>query len=332
MKSHFLVPLLFLFTTLSLSQSTNLDREKVNVSYVSLPSNPVLEKENRTYSSNVSGLTISGYKRESEGGTLDIDFAYHGTQVEDVNVNKEKHEKKDKEGNVTSTTYTYNVTANYTSTGTMMVNNIISGAAKTKNYSEKEVFESKDYTTYKQASDYYNNNKNNLRSKYNSAHKSTIISNAKGYLNATFGFVPYINKYDFFWILGSKKHPEFAKHHENFDKLKEIIDNMEYDEPIGELEKELEPIILYFENVVDNYQGKKKKMRKVRYASYFNLAKIYYYLDQPDKCAAYGQKIIDNDYDKSDGKYFIRISKNLKQKFEANKIETRHFEIDYLED
>ncbi|QXP61167.1 hypothetical protein [Olleya sp. HaHaR_3_96] len=330
MKYYFLLPVVWLFSILGIAQSANLDREKVQVSYVKLPSHPILEKENRTYSSNSSALTISGYKRQSEEAVLTVDFDYHGTQVEDVNINKEKHEKKDKEGNVTSTTYTYAATANYTSTGTLIINNSVSGGSKTQNYSEKKAYKSSDYSTYNKARDYYNNNKDNLRNKQNASHKSIIVNNAKAYLNATFGFVPTINKYEFFWILGSKKHPEFENHHINFDKLKVIIDNMKYDQPIDELEKELEPVITYFENVVEKYQGKKKKLRKVRYASYYNLANIYYYLDQPEKCEAYGQKIIDNDYDKSDGRYFIRIAKNLKQKLESNKVDSRHFSVDYM--
>lgn len=327
MKFKFLLPVLCLFSAFSLAQSADLDREQIKVSYVKLPTNPIIEKENRTYSSNASALTISGYKKKSEGAVLDLDFDYFGTEVNDVNINKVKHEKKDKDGNVTSTSYTYNATANYVSTGTLTIYNTITSNTMSKNYSETENYKSNDFNSYNKARDYYNDNRTSIRNKYRSNHKNAVLSNAKSYLNSTFGFVPQVDKYEFFWILGSKRHPEFARHHEAFDKLKVIFDKMKYDEPTDELKKELEPIIAYFESVIPNYQGKKRKLRKVRYASYYNIAKIYYYLDNPEKAKEYAQKIIDNDYDKSDGKYFNRIANKLIEKFEANKIKTRHFAV-----
>ncbi|MCV6631791.1 MAG: hypothetical protein OIF50_18235, partial [Flavobacteriaceae bacterium] len=39
------------------------------------------------------------------------------------------------------------------------------------------------------------------------------------------------------------------------------------------------------------------------------------------------QKIIDNDYDKSDGRYYIRISDDLLESFQVNQTNTRHMEV-----
>lgn len=65
---------------------------------------------------------------------------------------------------------------------------------------------------------------------------------------------------------------------------------MKYDEPTDEIAKEVEPIIAYFNDVVPRFEGNKRKLRKVRYASYYNIAKIYYYLDMPEKVKKYARK------------------------------------------
>lgn len=101
---------------------------------------------------------------------------------------------------------------------------------------------------------------------------------------------------------------------------------MNHKEPIQNLEKELQEIITYFENVIPKYSGKKKKFKKMRYASYYALGKMYYYLDNPSKTKEYGQKLIDNDYSKRDGKYLVKIGKTLESRFTANQIKTRHFD------
>lgn len=116
-------------------------------------------------------------------------------------------------------------------------------------------------------------------------------------------------------------------HNEAYTKAKNAFAKMKYDEPTDELAKELEPVIEYFKSVIPKYPGTKRKMRKIKYASYYNLANIYYYLDMPDKVQEYGQKIIDNDYDKSDGRRFLRYAESLKESMEKNNMKSRHMKV-----
>lgn len=66
----------------------------------------------------------------------------------------------------------------------------------------------------------------------------------------------------------------------------------------------------------------------MRYASYYNLAVLYYYLDDPQNMMKEAQGLILNDYDVSDGKAFERTAIWLKNLFETNNIYTRHFPVD----
>jgi len=94
---------------ISFSQSTNLDREYFSVSYVKLPTKPILDDSKRTFSSNTRSIYLKGFSRVNSDGTLDINYKFNGTTIGEVDIRKTKHEKKDKEGNVTSTTYSYKI-------------------------------------------------------------------------------------------------------------------------------------------------------------------------------------------------------------------------------
>lgn len=320
--------LLFLICySFSYAQSSNLDRENFNVSYVKLPSNPILDDSKRTYSSNTGAITISGFSRLKSNGTIDINYTFNGTEIGEVNINKRKIEKKNKEGKVISTSYKYKVTVPYNSTAIMTVSNAITAESYEKTFSESTVYESSEYDSYNAAQNHYNNNRSTLRNKYKSSHSSNLKSNAKSHLDYTYGYIPYENKYEYFWILSSKNHPEYGKHQEAYQKLKTIFDGMKYDQPIENLNAEVIPIIDYFNDVAARFPGDKRKIRKIRYASYYNIAKIYYYLDQPEKTREYAQKIIDNDYDKGDGESFLSDADKLAEKLKINEIDSRHLAV-----
>ena len=330
MKHHFtfIVVALFFCNLSTYGQSADLDKEYFKSAYVDLPTHPVLEDQKRTYTSNTGALEISGFSRISSGATIDFYLEFFSTKIGEVDIKKNTHVEKDKDGNVTSTTYTYNAITSYSTSANLAIINLDNKSlSKTKGYSESSSYESKSFSSSYKASQYYNNNKYSLRDEYRSNQKSTLIRRFNSYLNNTYGYVPITNEYSFFWILGSKKHPEFTKHHEAYDKLKVIFDKITYDKPIDALREEARPIIAYFNEIPAKFPGKKRKLRKVRYASYYNIAQIYYALEQPEKVKEYAQKIIDNDYGTKDGKRFTKKADQLINSLETNKIKTRHFEV-----
>ncbi len=320
---------LALFTfSLLFAQSANLDRGYFKVSYVNLPSNPILDHSKRTYSSNHKSIILNGFSKVKSSGSLGIDFSYYGTIIGEVDIKKNKHEKKDKEGNVTSVTYSYKVFIPFTSSAGINITNAINPQEGYQDdFSKKDIHDSESFSSYSSAKSYYDDNKNNLRREYTLKHKSDFINSINSILDNRYGY-SVVNKIDQFWILGNKKHPEFQKHNEALDKMKTSFSKMASDLPVDELKNELKPIIEYFDAVVPNYVGDKKKMKKVRYATYYNNAKMYYYLDMPEKSKIYANKLINNDYSKSDGKYINRISNELIERFKANRTNSRHFKIE----
>ena len=326
MKTTTFLFLSLLYTSLIFSQSANLDRKYFKGSYIEIPSNPVLDKAKRTFTVNSNVIKIKGFTRVDKDATIDLDFKFTGTKMDNTDIKSMKHEKKNKDGKIISTTYTYSIHTTYHSYGNLNIYNKLTGKSKNMPYERKSYYTSQNFNRYSEAQNYYNNNKYTIRESYKVNHRKEMMVEANYYLNNKYGY-PIYNQRDNFWILGKKKHPEYANHNRAYKEAKMILAKMKYNEPIDDIKTEMEPIITYFKETVAKYPGKKKKMRKMRYASYYNLAKIYYYLDDADKMIEYAQKLIENDYDKKDGKRFIVLAKNLKQRLNANKVNTRHFDI-----
>jgi hypothetical protein len=66
----------------------------------------------------------------------------------------------------------------------------------------------------------------------------------------------------------------------------------------------------------------------MRYASFYNLAVLYYYLDDPDNMMKEAQGLRLNDYDSRDADGFEKTAVWLKNLFQTTNIHTRHFSID----
>jgi len=80
-----------LCSTIVLSQRTNLDREHFRTSIVNLPSKPILDSTKRTYSMNTGAITIPGFTKIKSGGSLDVNYKFHGTKTGTVDIKKEKN-------------------------------------------------------------------------------------------------------------------------------------------------------------------------------------------------------------------------------------------------
>ena len=92
--------------------------------------------------------------------------------------------------------------------------------------------------------------------------------------------------------------------------------------------EELKPAIDYFESIKRKYPSTSKHDRKLRYASYYNLAVLYYYLDDPQAMQKEANALILNDYDAKDGRALANTALYLKNLFMETKLNSRHFAID----
>jgi hypothetical protein len=148
------------------------------------------------------------------------------------------------------------------------------------------------------------------------------INELNGFLVENFGFYT-VKKEDFLWILDAKT-DEGKTQSEAIEAVRMLFKEMKASESTESLEKQLQPLIDYFESLKKKYTENDKGSRKMRYSAYYNLGKIYYYLDKPEKVIKEAQGLIDNDYDTRDGKILIFDAEQLKIIFDESKYNTRH--------
>ena len=107
------------------------------------------------------------------------------------------------------------------------------------------------------------------------------INELNGFLVENFGFYT-VKKEDFLWILDAKT-DEGKTQSEAIEAVRMLFKEMKANESTETLEKQLQPLIDYFESLKKKYTENDKGSRKMRYSAYYNLGKIYYYLDKPEK-------------------------------------------------
>ena len=86
---------------------------------------------------------------------------------------------------------------------------------------------------------------------------------------------------DFMWIIDSRKHPEYSAHRQAFQQMNEVLFSMNANSSIEGAREQLQPVIYYSEKIKKKYPSQINMIEKSSMARYFNLAVMYYYLDDP---------------------------------------------------
>ncbi len=333
LSSIFLLISLFTF-----SQSTDLDRHDFNYSFVQLPSNPILEVKNRTYSftTNIdrnlmydkskfffqNQVNINGLEKKEKNGYINIDITLLTPTVVKKNIATRTSSTKDKNGNVRNTYY-YTAELTYDQKGSAKISSTDGKIQKTIDFTRTNNLKSKEYDSYSSAESYYYNINRTIYNNF----VMEVVNALNTQLNNEYGYAVKTGT-DYLWILANKKHPEQAAEYNAYLEVKNVFDKMTFNNAVTGFEVELQNTIQYFESLPKKYAEDSKAHRKIRYSAYFNLSKIYNYLDQPSKSIEWSNKLIANDYDKSDGVSNIEDCNNLITLFNVNKVKTRHFNVE----
>lgn len=319
-------------------QSANLKKHVIYPSFVRLPIKPVVEDANRTYSivsSNSESLTsafpqnyfeskinINGFTKLERDAYLTINSTLLDVNITSTDIERRTKTEKDKDGNEKSYTE-YRGIVNYTTDGRVTIKSVDENLNYLLTYKD-ELKKEDDWTrNYKSAATYVKSmNYRTLRMEY----VKSVIDNLNFRVNELYGYVP-IKPMRLFWILNSKKHPENPAQNEAWSTIEAAFKGMKAQEPVNGVKESLQPAISYFESIPGKYPGDDKKSKKLRYGAYYNLGHIYLLLDDIENAKIYGNKIIENDYDKGDGKRLIKRADQLAELFDKNQVNTRHFEI-----
>lgn len=331
-----------------LAQKVDLDPYHYKLSYIRLPQQYV-EPSARTYSAAVTGsniifslvsrqgmtdsLYIWGYQRVDANPTVSISIDYQDIIIDRVERRERTEESKDKNGNVTSRKYFYKAAVVYHTYGKYAINGpgheaktskfTVDWTMGTGNLGGESTYYTPEYNSYSDANRYWEENKYSIK---NGIMKQFILESLKTVndrANYFYGFKP-VEETRALCIIASKKHPEYAAHQDAFRNSKLILEKIHWSKPTAEMFEQLKPVISYFDSLKKAYPKDEKADRKIRYASYYNLAWIYYWLDMPDKAMEESRGLVQNDYDTRDGEEMIKLATKLKEDMERIQITSRH--------
>ncbi len=344
-KLHLTTILLTVVLTASFGQKVDLDKFNFTFEYRDLPTMPQ-NAEYNTYSVKVNAasnirnnfgesgiedaVNMEGWKKISGAtGHFVVSLTLDDLIISSSQINERVDVQKDKEGKETGRKYYYAATANYSWSGKAVVKdfrdatigNFSLGSSTTKTWTSSE------YSTRKEAADYYNNNRESLRDKFVRDEVTAGINELNSWLSSTYG---YSNRkeYEIFWILDAKKHPETQAQKDMWETFKQAVATVTPDALSEETKEKFSTVIKYFDEIPSRFTTADKGDKKMRYASYYNKAKIYLYLDNPEAAIKEAESLIANDYDTGDGKRLKKEAEALAELFKKNNKSSRHFQID----
>lgn len=314
------------------AQSTDLDRSYFSTKEVRLPQK-FTENDKRTYSVNISqnitgvsvnatDIYLNGFSRVDNNATYAFDLQLsQPIQYSAPEVIHRQEVNKDKSGNVTSTRNFYKVIQKIEATGKSYLN-----GEHYSTFRHSESFSTAEYATSAVARENFMVQKMTWEDNFKNAFQKEIYSQTNGHINKELGFS--MRKSDVnLWLLGSEKHPEFTNHKAALEKIKEAFSKVEFNKLPADLMTDLSPAISIFDTQIKNFADDNKKNKKVRYAAYYNLMKIYFHAEDLVNAEKYAQLLITNDYDKKDGKEMLESIAVRKKLMDVNKTNTTHFEV-----
>lgn len=345
MKKYYLLALVLAPLAIAAQKKVDLDRFDIKVQYRSLPGIR-LDSTYHTYNVSVNttkmmqpilqemdpanSVILEGWRKLPSNGHLNIDVKLEDLLPENIAVKERTVTTKDRFGVATGTKTMYYQEVVYTFAATAVIDDykgahIMDEELASRNY--KQVYTSPEFSIKPLAEGYFLLNSLSItKDLYRSC-----VNRAMHYLSDritdNFGFAE-VTASDFMWVIGSRKHPEYEADRKAFQQMTDVLFSMNANNPIETAREKLKPVIDYFESIKNNYTTSSKHDRKIRYSSYFNLAVLYYYLDDPENMMKQANGLILNDYSTEVGHSFQASATRLKNQFQQTNIYTRHFPVD----
>jgi len=326
------------------AQKVDLDRFYFSASYRDLPRTP-LDTSYHTFSVSadtgpLSKLVVKsadleqrvfmdGWRKLNYGAHLQVQFHFGDVIIENTGVKENVEVLKDKDGKETGKRSTYVMQATYTYEATAKLVDYkgqVAGVFTFENRNDKRVYNSESFLTSAEANAYLRFGLLVVTNELIKHSADEAVNSLNATLTLNYGFPDRVAN-DFFWILNSRKHPEYENHHRAWINFKQAITNMSPDEPLDQVRTAMQPVIDYFNSIKKKYNSDSKSDKKLRYASYYNLAKIYWWLDDPDAAMKEANELVINGFDSKDGERLEAGAENLKQQLHSAKRDTRHFRL-----
>jgi len=334
-----------LLPLLSFSQKVDLDRFRFTTQYRTLPAFG-LDTSYRTFYVTVEAtrlmrnyldemspentVFLAGWKKLKDKGHLAIQVKLEDLLPESVSLKEREEIVKNRNGKDTTrrklywqeVVYTFSAFADINDYRGAHIQNIVLA-----DRTHKQVYKSPEFAIKQMAEGYFMINSFAITGQLYRNCVTRAMNSLNNRITNDFGYGE-VTVTDQMWIVDSKKHPEYQAHRQAFLQVSEVLFAVSANKSLDGVREQLQPAITYFESIKKKYPSNNKWHRKLRYASFYNLAVIYYYLDDPQAMIKEASGLVLNDFDSRDGKAFEASALHLKNLFIQTKINSRHFAID----
>jgi hypothetical protein len=333
---------------IAFTQKLDIDGKKVKANFLRLPEK-TLPATVKTYTAKIDGiayvspwgldpdavkeefLQLDGFQKVEADGDLAMEIKMTPIRFLDFRINNSKTDTKDsKTGKVTTTyKYWYEITYEKGFSGKLLdkTNKVLWDYSRGLGglmRSTTDTYKSTEYSNYKDASDAYSNNRVNLNRDIAGREIRSNFGAIRSAVNKEYGYSPIVETFTVY-VTDTEKHAENANFIKTYEDCKYAVEGIEATELTEATTTSLAPVIDYYKSVAEKYKADEKADSKLRYACYYNLANIALILDRPDEAILWANKLIENDYDKKDGKGIIKDAEALKELFKKYSITSRRF-------
>lgn len=275
-------------------------------------------------------VELDGWRKLDQQGHITVRVRLDDLLPESFEVTERVENIKDRTGKITGTRTLYTQEMTYTFAASAVITDY-KGAHITDQVlasrDTKYKFRSPEFPVKQLAEGYFLINSLKVTNDLFRVNVTNAMHRLSNQISEQFGFSE-ITTNDYIWVVDSRKHPEYEGNRKAGGLMNDVLFSMNANTPIKDARAQLKPVIDYFEMVKKRYSSTSKHDRKIRYASYFNLAVLYYYLDDPQAMMKEANGLVLNDYDARDGKGFESVALGLKNQFQNANLYTRHFPID----
>ncbi len=337
--------ILFLTPLAMIAQKrVDLDRYHFTVQYRSLPTIQ-LDSSYRTYNIEIEGtklmnrflreispensVMLEGWRKLEGNGHLTIKVKLDDLLPESVLLKERLETTKNNLGQVTGSRLLYHQEVVYTFAANAVINDykgmhIMDELLADRGY--KQVYSSPEFSVKAVAEGYFALNALTITNDLYQSCVNRAMRYLSDHITTNFGFKE-VTVSDYVWVVGSKKHPEYSENRKAIQEMHDALFTMTADNQNENIRQQLAPVIQYFDKIKKTYISSSRHDRKIRYASYYNLAVLYYYLDDPQLMMKEANGLVLNDFDTQDGKAFEQTATWLKNLFKISNTNTRHFTI-----
>lgn len=336
----------FLLTGLLLAavavQAQKIKQERVNVQYTQLPATPLdasfttytlrirgaqyyLDNIRKTQSSLESHFQLDGFKKIPNGGhfTIEVNLGYFRVDSDKMETSTSKEKQKDGTEKVITKYYKsirWSMPISwrlYDYEGRVLFDTYHTDRNSSQTYTTSR------YNTPGEASRYWSDNYNRITNNLIESHINSNLGEMGRQFRHSYDFQRIVKATDELEVL-REKDEGYEDFNRAYETVKAAFAQMTPDQPVDRLREAVKPAVEFWLKAKDQFDPADKKQKGLIHACLFNVASVFYWLDDLDSAERYANQANNLDWKEGRSKRLLKEIEATRKLFVANKVTTRH--------